>query len=134
LEKKDNPYKKREEAGDDMGNLLAGLRDLVMNENEPKLSCFKYLPKSGLIGCGLHPDLGGGVVTIRGDLTKLTFADRHNHDIDRAIRSKDKTPAAPLYIIGDLVELSLGKFLVLTRTPRVEFVIVQMKERNCDRS
>jgi hypothetical protein len=95
LEKKDNPFKKREEAGDDMGNLLAGLRDLVMNENEPKLSCFKYFPKSGLIGCGLHPDLGGGVVTIRGDLQKLTFAERHNHDIERAIRSKEKTPAAP---------------------------------------
>jgi len=58
------------------------VKNMIFGEDGVKLTCFKYLPKTELLMSALHPDLGGGIVSLRPSVQKLNFSERHNHEIE----------------------------------------------------
>jgi hypothetical protein len=63
--------------------------EFSFSENEePLLTCFKYLPNSGIIVCGLHPDLnGGGLVTLKPDFSSFWFESRCYYNLDELLNT-----------------------------------------------
>jgi hypothetical protein len=96
------------------------------------LTCFKKLENSKLLAAGLHPDIGGGLVTLQLDHLQYRFYGYLNFNIDQVLQDitpheyRESDPGCKLNsVIVDFVEISQTKILILTKS-QPQFIIVDL--------
>jgi hypothetical protein len=97
------------------------------------LTCFKRLENSKFLVAGLHPDTGGGLVTLQLDHLQYRFYGYLNFIIDQVLQDitlheyRESDPGCNSNsVIADFVKISKTKILILTKS-QPQYIIVDLE-------